>query len=264
MFNSETVVYAHDVKEFGKVVAIDFRTGKVTLDDGFDNEVETHINEITELVELGELDTFSVYDRDVVSDSNNNLYELVFKEGMIEIHALDKKLERTKVVDIIRLQDLRDLEGTLQLVDSVFTLKNQLPQVNFKMVVVKEYDTTAREIKYFYACNDEVNGQVDLLPVGFLAGFEGEVYSRVTLSHEVFLDSIDAKTVEYVSENEFNLYVAGMQSFADDEAPLSFDKEDSDEQEEVEEGFADSLEDEVERCEDCDEYLDECDCEDWA
>jgi hypothetical protein len=263
MFNSETVVYAHDVKEFGKVVAIDFRTGKVTLDDGFDNEVETHINEITELVELGELEGFSVYDRDVLQDETGKLYELVFKDNMIEIHALDSRLERTEIVDIIRLQDLRDLEGELKLVDSVFTLKNQLPVVNFKMAVVKEYDTVAREIKYFYACNDETNEQVDLLPVGFLAGFEGEEYTRITLSHEVFLDSIDAKTLEYVAENEFNLYVAGMQSFADDEAVVDTDEFDATEEDE-EEGFADGLEDEVERCEDCDEYLDECDCEDWA
>jgi hypothetical protein len=273
MFNSEDfIVYAKEAQLIGELGAIDFAKQNVTVivqDENGKYEEVVELADATFLQKVGVLRGVNIFDRDVVGSVDGKKWEVVLQENKetVQLHLLDEKLNRVEAGDVFGKEELKELDPYVELVDSIFVLKDELEEVDltgFKIMVVREVvdgDTT-----YFYAMNKKDTEEVDLIKATIFEDTD-EDYTRITLSYNVFVDSLNAKTLVEVEHQEFLNYLIGLKSFEEDEKA---------EVEQKEADIADiqaslggigkpkKVQEEVEvTCEDCDEPISECECPEW-
>ena len=217
MLNKKIIAYAHDLKVLGAVGAINYLENTITL---VTKEKELHtadLDDTTILEHIGAINGKHIFNHDVLSGLDTNSvngqevnYEIELVEGGVQFHKLDGKLNRVKTGVVIPLERLDKLPKGLKLVGNLFELKDALPKVDFNIKIVKDFSNG--EFTYFYACNNKFEEQIDLIKVIFVGHqiLEEENYARVTLSYEVYQDSVNAGTLKEVSPQELLNYVTGV------------------------------------------------------
>jgi hypothetical protein len=228
----------------------------------------------TFLQRVGVLGGVNIFDRDVVGSVDGKKWEVVLQENKetVQLHLLDEKLNRKEAGDVFDKADLKELEPYVELVDSIFVLKDELEAFSledFKIMVVRE--VVDGETTYFYAMNKKDTEEVDLIKATIFEDTD-EDYSRITLSYNVFLDSLEAKTLVEVEHQEFLNYLIGLKSFEEDETVetdiTNLVQEEAD-REDIKQalggtGNPKKAQANVEAtCEDCDEPVSECECPEW-
>lgn len=233
-----------------------------------------------------------VYQSDVISVEDGSLYEVFEDGGQVKFHILNENLERTGEIlnsGALLVGKQPKLEG------NIFVLRKNLEESlakmpKFNIEIVKEY--VDGEIIYYYACNDKVEQQIDLIKVLFLGSkiLKEEEYERLTFDYDSYNELIETKQLVKTSPQELLNYVLGVayqeemeeedledvheeeeQPLIDKITPkiiLNLDKPNSKEcantniDTEMEVRFK-SEEVKQEWCEDCYEPVEECECEPW-
>lgn len=251
--------FSESLKVLGEIAEFSFIKGTITLLDGEGNTHETSLEDVILLESVGILGEFEIFNHDVLVTTKGEHYEVELEENGkdISVILLDKNLERTENVEHFDKDTFHMLEGFTELVGNIYELKEEKPTVNFNVEVVKDFN--GKHITYYYACNNKELGEVDLIPLSFAR----EEYKRITLSHDVYLDSIEAGTLKYVSDSELENYLYGVSndSKVPTERVVSEDCCVEVAEFELDEDFEQlDLED---YCEECGEVDEECDCKGW-
>lgn len=284
MLKNKAIGYAKEAKVLGGIGNVSFLEGTVTLVDENEELHVVDIDEVIELAEIGKIGKVSVYRHDVLTSVEiNRKYEIdLDTRGLAHLYLLDDKLERVKVGDSFEPATVSKFEGVLEVVGSIFELKNQKESIDFNMRIVRE--SKNGEITYFYVGNNVEEETVDLIKVIYIAHkiFEGEVYERITITHEEYLEDVASGVLKEVNPMELANYVTGVSyghtpvntdDFAGEFAEEEDDDEDDydifpddiddDEDDDFENtGFAPQDEDD-DSCDECGEHEDDCDCDLW-
>ncbi|PGO60690.1 hypothetical protein [Priestia megaterium] len=256
MFNKEDyLVYANGT--LGEVGLIDFLEGEVHIvpDEDEGTFFIEPLEDATFFTFVGTLGGERIYNGDVVGSVDGQRWEVELqKDGeKVILHFLDKKLERKSEGKVFHKSELEELSHFVDRIGHSFELREELPKVEFRVTTVREVENG--EVTYFYAMNNVEKEEVDLIKASIFEQGSEEPYNRITLSHAVFLDSIQAGTITEVKIEEYLNYLVGMQSFKEEEdrverKRLAITK------------LADRFGEE-ETCEVCEEHVDDCTCTVW-
>lgn len=272
----QTLAYDKVNKLFGTIAEVSFIKGTITLSDALDELHECQIDDIVELKKVGELGEDVVFNHDVLVGHGTNKdkkweVELLGNNKAV-MHLLDRKLNRVETGNEFDLDLFSHFNASVSLLGSIYELEAE-SLVDFNIRIVRQ--SMNGDIKYFYACNNKDNEEIDLIKVIYMGSqlLEEEDYQRVTVSHEDYVNRLDKGLLKEVSANELQNYVMGMTY-----KPTKKDIEDmvvlkpvSDSYEEVDEeddcmcsGCVESREESDEDiCEKCGEPEEDCDCELW-
>lgn len=201
--------YVKELNFLGEVVNINFATKNYTLDD--DNRVITFgFDGVEILKEAFKLCDSVVYDKDVLSDVNGDMYLVeLHKDGDVILYYVNNKYEVTGTNGryTINKETLKHFENTLSLVGNVYLLKNELPkEPEFNVQVVKDFD--GNNFTYFYALNNKEDKEIDLIEVDTF--IKDVKYERITVSYEYYNDSIYKGILNEVSLDELKNYFTGV------------------------------------------------------
>lgn len=263
LINNKNIGYSEEVKVLGSIVAVNLLDETVTLMDENEELHTVAMSGVIELQEVGSLDEIYIYEGDVLKvTETGKLYEVVvLEDDKIAMALLNNKLERVEGAQG-SAQDrsvLTSLQGVVELQGSIHELRNEVKTVDFNLAVFRKF--VGGEVTYFYAGNDKVKGEVDLIKVLFLGHhiIEEEAYERTTFSHEQFLEMVESGLLKEVNPMEVANYVAGLTHgkpsapmVTDDVSSLDYDDSENEDKE-----------DDTEYCEECDYPEDECECELW-
>jgi hypothetical protein len=251
VFDSESGV-------LGAVAGVDFIKQTVTILVDEDETVVAKLDNVSFLEMIGTIGSVGVIDGDVIVTKENEFYELVaVGVDEVQLFLLDKKFQRIETGDIIKRTDLNILAPHVKLVGNIHQLES-IPAVEFNVIVVRKQDKDG--IKFFYACNNAEKEEVDLIKVVFVGHhlLKEETYERTTVSHDEYLELIENGSFVETSPQALQNYVTGLM--------YGHNNQHLDTIEDEEEDFLGDSEDyEVEdedRCEDCGECVEDCDC-DW-
>jgi len=252
----------------GAIAGVDFINQTMTILADDDEMIVASMKNVVFLENIGYIGKQGVVNHDVLQTTDEKLYEIILlADGNVQLHLLNRKLERVEAGDIITKEDLHTLEHYVTLVGNKYELEPE-QSVDFNIVVVRE-NTPENGITYYYACNNAEVEEVDLIKVVFVGHqlLEEEKYERITMSHEEYLDAVDAEMLKEVGQNELLNYVTGLaygkkSSVAKtnvevddlDECEDFCDDEDSDNCD------GDSLDD---FCDECGNHEYDCECNDW-
>lgn len=253
-------VYDKESKEIGAIAGIDFLKQTLTILTDDEDKVVAKISNIVFLEEVGVIGEVGVINHDVLSTVDGKMYEVdLQKDGnTVQIHLLNDKLERVAVGEEFDKEDIGQLEPYVVVLGNIFEMEEELPTVDFNIRVVREVSNG--EVTYFYACNNAEQEEVDLIKVVFIGHqlLEEETYERRTISHDVYLDSVDAGTIKEINPQELLNYVTGLTYGKTITEPVINDFKFEEEIKNKEDKEEDNDED---YCNDCGESLEECDCE---
>lgn len=247
----------------GKIVGVNLLNNEIViLVDEKTNEVEVaKLENVTFLARLGYIGSQAVHNHDVIMDIQTDKHFEIVEVGTdrIQLHQINKKLERVMSLAPIAKTDLPVFEGVAVVVGNINELEPQ-KTVDFNIVIVR--DMTGGEFNgYYYACNNKKHEEVDLIKVVFIGStlLKEEDYERVTVSHEEYLDMVTDGDFVEVNPNELMNYVTGRQSFARAEQHRA-DDVDVDDFFEDDENFEEDDYGNV--CDDCGCNFEDCECED--
>jgi hypothetical protein len=256
LFNKEDyLVYVNGT--LGEVALIDFLEGEVHVIPVEEKAVILiePLEDATFLPFIGTLDKEKIYNGDVVGSVDGQRWEIEMKEDgeTLVLHFLDKSLNRTTQGREFNKKELDELSHLVDYIGNIHVMRDKLPKVEFRVTTVREVENG--EVTYFYAMNNVEKEEVDLIKASIFEQGSEEPYNRITLSHAVFLDSIQAGTITEVKIEEYLNYLVGMQSFKEEEdrverKRLAITK------------LADRFGEE-ETCEVCEEHVDDCTCTVW-
>lgn len=216
----KAIGYVEQDDLLGAVVGVDFRRNNVTLIDGDGKESVYDSNLIEFLEEVFELNGMTIFNKDVISEDGEKLYQVELHDsGQVQLHLLSDKLEIVASGDKFTQDEVSEvvLRG-MGLVGNIYELLSELPQApDFNIKTVREFEDG--NVTYFYACNNKEKEEIDLIKVLFVGHhlLEEEDYTRITLSHEVYLDSINSGTLKEINPQELMNYITGISSFKEDE-----------------------------------------------
>jgi hypothetical protein len=216
--------YSEKLNVLGNIGEISYLKNSVVLVDENGDLHEANLDEITFLEEIGELGEDVIYDHDVLENSWGKKWEVELQEDKqkVTFYLLDNKLNRVEKGKAIELEEFSSLSELVSLVGNLYELKSDIPVVDFNINIVKDFN--GDYYTYFYACNNKEKNQIDLIKVVFVGTYllEEEDYSRRTLSHDVYLDSIDAGTLKEVSPQELQNYAMGVMDGATSNKTIDF------------------------------------------
>lgn len=251
MFNKLFLAYVKEEDFVAGVVSINLVNQTVTLKDENEELGDYKIEDVVLLQEIGMYnENVRIFDRDVFKLKDDSLVEIeLVDEGEVILHALNEKLER--IESSVPTKHIEEtikhvLASQAELIGSIFELEvEEDNRLDFNVKIVKDHD--GQHFTYFYACNNKDKEEIDLIKVLYMGHqlLEEEDYERRTLSYDVFLDSLEAKTLTEVSPQELHNFVLGATYGQSTEVA-----EDDCEEEEVEE-WEESCEEES--CDDCEE-----------
>jgi hypothetical protein len=271
MFNKMVLAFVPEQDIIAGVVSVNLmnQTASLKTDEG--DLGEFSLNDIILLQEVGLVNGVErVFDKDVLEVYNGLVLVEVVERGEVVFHALDDKLEILESSEptphVQETLDEFDKDG-ISVVGSIFELEVEDDTFDFNVKVVKDFNGTF--FSYFYALNNKAEQQIDLIAVSFVGDVqvEGTEHERRTISHEVFLDSLEAKTLVEVSEQEFSNFIIGVFG---QEAPTLQDLDAMD-YSEAREGqtqvnpVVENAEEQVKvpTCTFCDNPEEDCKCEPW-
>lgn len=208
----EALGYVEKTGLLGEIVGADFRNKQYRIED--ENGVTTNesIEDVEVLDKVLEANGIPLYDKDVLSDVDNNLFLLEnHGDKGIQFHKLNDRLEIevSGMVLTISKDVIDQIENNLVIEANYYELVKMLPQApDFNIKFVKEFDGT--HFTYFYACNNKENQEIDLIKVVFI-GHQAleEDYERVTISYDDFAEFIETGRLETVSPQELQNYALG-------------------------------------------------------
>lgn len=241
VFDSESGV-------IGEVAGVDFIKQTISIiEDGEDEKVIlAKLANAIFLEEVGAIGGTIVINHDVVETPDGKMYEIVLVDSdKVQLHLLDKKLNRIEAGDIIAKTDLHVLEPYVELVDNIYLLKLE-DKVDFNIKVVRTQLFHENEIAFFYACNNVEKEEIDLIKVVFVGHhlIKEELYERFTLTHEEYLNHIENKSIIETDPSALITLMNGKKS------PIEKAVKDTD------------TDIDTDCCEDCGGEFD-CDCREW-
>jgi len=287
MFKEKVFGYVEEVGVFGEIVGADFRNGLYVIETEDDEQVAVKFADVEILEKAFVIHGVDVFNKDVLGDINGKMYQVeLHKDGKIQLHKLNDKLEVVNSGGIFEVTEtiVNQLESVMDLHGNIYELMAELPQApDFNIKIVKDFN--GKFFTYFYACNNKDEEEIDLIKVLFIGHhtLEEEEYERRTISHEVYQDSIESGTLKEVSPQELMNYVTGL-TYSDedeeveDEDACGYENECAGGERECGCGFYDNAssynenvekfnelheEEEPEIYEDCENVIDECDCDLW-
>lgn len=268
MLDKRYIGFIAEENVIADVVGVNFRDGVIVLQSA-DNEVYVVSQDAVELLkEAFVLHDKVVFDKDVLGSIEGKLYQVeLFADGEVRLHTLNERLESASVGHKFNpsKEVCEQLEKVLDIAGSIYELQEQVDErLDFNIAIVKDFD--GEHYTYFYACNNLETNEIDLIKVVFVGHklLKEESYERRTLSHEVYLDSLDAGTLKEVSPQELMSFATGTLYNNQEEEGLYDDREDvyEDEEEEFECGVDCGCFDECELQEEVVEKKEEDDEED--
>lgn len=260
-------VYDKESGEIGAVTAIDLLEDTVSLMKDNAEIITTSIENIVFLDVIGEFDGQPLLNHDVLElGDEGRLFEIeLVEDGKIQLFLLDDNLERKLAGKKVDKSLLPALETQMELVGSIYQLKNALEEeqgVNFNITIVRT--SKDGEIKYYYVGNSKEDQTVDLIKVVYMGHtlIKEEDYERYTMSHDEFLEAIEDGTYVEVSPDELRNYVLGVTYGYKKEFECDGSCEvcDCGLKEEDEYDLEDEFEEES--CPECGKYEEDCVC-DW-
>lgn len=261
---NNSIGYAEVVGVLGEVVEFSLLKGTYTL---LDENQETHVvdmDEVKELKYLGDFEESAVYEHDVFGNTvTKQMYELTFNEkGLINIYALDAKLERISSKPDNTIKDLSELTLNLVLLGSIYELEAKpLPEFNIR--IVRHF--ADGETTYFYACNDKENEMIDLIKVVFVGSqlLEEEDYERVTITYDEYQENIEEGLYKEVNPQELQNYALGLSrnTVATDVIKVEATKTTYEAVGDYPDDDEEDEDDNDDLCEECGEEEQDCDCE---
>lgn len=271
MFKNNTVGFSKSLGILGGIGEYSLIKGTMTLVTGKERH-EVAIDDVILLEQIGTLaDGDFVFNNDVLQHSEDgSLVEIESLEnGTLQTYILDRKFVRIADGIVFNEAEFAELSEGWELVGNIHELEAQKKTVDFNIAIFKDFDGTS--FTYYYACNNKETEEIDLIKVVFVGTslIKEEEYTRTTLSHDVFLDSVEAGTLVEVSQSELQNYAYGMMSKGNkitervvEETPsVEEDWEDEDSCD-CEECCGEQLELD-DYCEECGELEEECDCRGW-
>lgn len=247
--------YSKSKNVLGDIAEINMIKGTVTIIDNDNNLHTVNLDDVIELKGIGEFGDYNIFEHDVFSSLNGELLweiELV-NDDEIVLHRLNERYERIEngTGEKFKKKYLNKLSNHLELVDNIYILKSQLPQIDFNIRIVRERIDERNE-KYYYACNNKDVEGIDLIKVVFIGHhlLKEEDYSRETMSYDMYLDLIERGVLEEVKPSDLLNYV----NTYNEKTTVNDDEE---------EILEDDFEDDYDYCLDCGERLDKCDCDLW-
>lgn len=275
MLSNKNIGYSKELNIMGTFVKIDYKNEKVTLMDEYEDIHELPFNDVIELKHIGFLDgergEIDIYQNDVLKLKNgSDLYEIDFAEDeKIVLYQLDEKLKRTKRSKSIEKSKLDNYKGSLELIDSIHLLRNEIKKsVDFNIRIFRS--VTDNGVTYYYAGNNVEDETVDLIKAIFL---ENELlqdsYERTTLSYEEFLGKVEAGEIKEVDPMNLKNYVLGMTHDSADNANTVLSPKVTHKADEVVMSFDGNINfktvDEIEDyCQECHNNEENCNCELWG
>jgi len=267
MFKEDSIAYSEDAKVLGGIGIVNYLDNTVTL---IDDEKRLHvfnIEDVKELEKIGQLGEFTVFQGDVLqmTTGNNQKFEIdVLESGLVRFYKLNPKLERLDdELKSFNREAISTYDGTLELLGSVYELRDELPTVSFNLRIVRM--NRDGNFLYFYAGNDKTKETVDLIKVIFQGHhiIEEEEYERQTLTYDEYLKLIADGKIKEVNANELANYVTGLLygQVKLNEEGLKVKLKTSIEIESVEETPVSAPEEEL--CNICNENDNDCDCGLW-
>lgn len=287
----EGLVYDEVTEVLGLLVSINHLTGKATIavEDG---EMITDLENLVMLEKIVDINGEDIVNRDVFSGATtlneDKLWEIeLLGNGNVVLHLLDEKLNRVETGEQFEPSKLE------LLVPEMLTLEGNIYEFNvveektvdFNIKIVKQ--VTNEGIDYMYACNNKETEEVDLIKVVFVGStlLEEENYQRVTVTHEEYLEYIEAELLTEVTPQELQNYVTGlMYGYKAEQANAGekvcglncgcevYCEEENEEDDFFEELYEEEYEEDCDcdfcrtdfvdndLCDDCGEYHEDCDC----
>jgi hypothetical protein len=269
MFNKIFLAYVPKEDVIAGVVSVNLLEQTVELKTDEENLGNFPIKEVVLLQEVAVINEVErVFDHDVLSTGSGELLLVDLQDnGKVVIHKLNDNLEviqSSSELDIQeKLDELEDGVG-VEIVASFFDLEVEDDSFDFNVKIVKDYN--GEYFTYFYALNNKATKEIDLIAVSFVGDVEveGQEHERRTISYEVFTDSLEARTLVEVSNQEFANFIVGV--FGDAELPTLRELDEMDTSEPREEQVEVEVEDtEVGEptCKFCQNSETACDCEPW-
>lgn len=263
LINNKNIGYSKEKNVLGAIVAVNLILSTVTLMDGEGVTHTTSINDVIELEELGSIDGRFIYESDVVKlNTTGKVYEFVtIENGEIAMWLLDDKLNRRpngRGVGFERKQ-LKAFEGgILELLGNIHELRANKPTVDFNIAIYRNIEDG--EVTYWYAGNNKEEEAVDLIKVIFLGHklIEEDEYERLTYSYEDFLDLVEDKTLVEASPSQLANYVTGL-TYGNKNVVAKAEFKPNEKLDVKRE----ALIEEDDKCEECGNNENNCNCELW-
>lgn len=289
------LAYIKESNEIGEVANINLITKSISVKS---NDIMNRydFDDVIILERAFVLKDEDIFDRDVLGDAYGNTYLVeLHDDGHVQLHLLDKDMEISEsgAKGDMTDEDLEFFETKLVLVGNYYEMKKTLENnksKEFNVEIVK-YTDDEDNVSYFYACNNKDEELVDLIKVVFL-GHEllEEDYERITITYDEYseydLEKVSASELQrYAMSKMSGVYHSEQsESNCDEDECCNEDEYRDDynyEAEDIEESFSNcALEggkcdctvddikcfDEVKnknKCEDCENPQDECDCDLW-
>lgn len=250
IFDKNVIGFAKEAKILGAIGNISFLDGTITLVTADDTLVIEKIEDVIYLEALGAFGEEVIFEHDVLMAQSQQLYEISIEdreERIFQLHLLNDKLERVKSGETFQEDKFEALGEILTLVGNKYEMEEELPEfdLNFNVRVVRE---KSDEGTYFYAFNNSEREEIDLIKVINVGShiLDGE-YVRITISHEDYIQYLESELFEEVDAKEVESLamtpcVAHGRIDTDVDAPKEEDED---------------------ICQDCGEYIEECQCDPW-
>lgn len=254
-------------KQFGILAGIDFMENTVSIltEDG---SVTAKYENVLFLETIGKVGDKILIDHDVVESFDGRYFELELVNGgkEVQLYLLNKQLKRVKLSDLIEKERIHIIETIAKYIGNVYTLE-PLKGVDFNIKIVRTKD----DLVYYYACNNKVNEEIDLIKVVFVGNdlLPEEDYKRLTASYKEYLDMLKKNIITEVTPRELQKYVTDImygRKTVEPKAPEKAPEKCCGECEDCNGKCDCNCECDCEdndTCPDCGKPWDNCDCEDW-
>lgn len=213
MLLKDVIAYSEKEKVLGTVVEYSRVKKTATLKNGEKLHV-VDAEDIFTMDYIGEMNNTPIYEYDVFKGVGSDVRYIIKlnKEGLAELHVIDKKLKELRIADVTPVKELSKFSHSLELQENYFILKEKLPVVDFNIRVVREYSNG--KTSYFYVGNNPKDETVDVIRVIFMGStvLEEEKYERTTISWDDYLKRVELKAWEEVRPQEIANYLYGMAS----------------------------------------------------
>lgn len=282
--NLNSFCYDTESNTFGLIEEVNFKnqtvTMKIEVDKG-SNHVSSFITtmvaklaNVEVLEKIGMIGDTEVIDKDVLITPEGTMYLLKYnsEDKSIDIHILDDDLKYQHGGLSFRVRSFSELiQDGLEVYGNHYELLNQLElEKQEKALVDTDFNIKIMrsnvdgEFKYFYACNNTVEDEVDLIKVVFIGHkLLEEAYTRDTVNIETYIEMVTDGILVEASPQELMNYATGMtyqtnQTNQDSSRCNDCDCEDGNACDDV-----DELCDDDNYCEFCDQRHEDCECSDW-
>jgi hypothetical protein len=267
----EGFAFDNESKSLGAIAGVNFvkQTMEILTDE--EEVVVAKLENVVFLEEIGYIGNEGIINHDVVMSADGKLFEIELQEDgkHVQLHLLDKGLNRTELGDSILKEDLSVLAPYVELVGNKFELEPEEDEtLDFNIRIVRTHENG--EFGYSYACNNIAKEEIDLIKVLFIGHklLEEKAYERVTVSHEEYIALVESGKLKEVSPNELMNYVTGMTYNPSSEVEAEYN--DNDEEDEnldncdcYECRMARGEDVDEDYCDECGEQDEDCDCKGW-